>query len=202
MSEKCVICGGVLPLYGKSGQPPTTCSGECRAVRKRQRRTDANRRAKELYAADPARRARARTYARERQRMKAADPALRAHRDQLHREWTAANREHLRERGRARSKSPARRAWTRRRDLRRAYGITPEEFAAKLATQGGRCAICGTTKPGGKGNWHLDHDHAFDARDTRGHRGLLCHGCNTALGAFDDSPRLLRAAASYLQKHA
>lgn len=197
----CVICGGTLPPYGKAGAPPEVCSAECRAKREQRRRELANERAKQRHASDPFRREKARTYARERQRMKAADPILRARRDRLNREWAKANKEHLRARDRTRNKTEKRRAWTRQRDLDRAYGITPEKFDAKLASQGGKCAVCSVTDPGGKGGWHLDHDHALDPRDQRSHRGLLCHACNTALGAFNDSPTLLRAAAAYLQRH-
>lgn len=85
---------------------------------------------------------------------------------------------------------------------RRAYGITAEDFAAMLVRQNGRCAICRATEPGGSGGWHLDHDHRFDAKDARGHRGLLCFGCNRALGQFRDDHRIISAAADYLQDHA
>jgi hypothetical protein len=81
---------------------------------------------------------------------------------------------------------------------RRVYGISPEEFAAMLAAQGGRCAICGADKPSGKGDWHLDHDHAFEKRDRRGHRGVLCAHCNVMLGMAADDPARLLAAAAYL----
>jgi len=74
------------------------------------------------------------------------------------------------------------------------YGIKPAEFDALLDSQGGRCAICRTETAGGKGGWHVDHDHA-----TGRIRGLLCHGCNIALGYFRDDPDRLRAAMAYLE---
>jgi len=76
------------------------------------------------------------------------------------------------------------------------YGITPEEYAALLKSQGGRCAICRIDTPRGKGGWHLDHDHA-----TGRMRGLLCHGCNIALGYFADDLDRLRGAIAYLEAH-
>lgn len=73
------------------------------------------------------------------------------------------------------------------------YGLTPDQFATMLADQEGRCAICRADSPGGKGGWHVDHDH-----QTGTVRGLLCHGCNLGLGNFVDDPGRLRAAADYL----
>jgi hypothetical protein len=64
--------------------------------------------------------------------------------------------------------------------LRRNYGITQDEYLRMEASQGGRCAICGTED---KGKWqylHVDHCHA-----TGKVRGLLCVKCNTALGWFE-----------------
>ena len=65
-----------------------------------------------------------------------------------------------------------------------------------LEEQGGACAICRSTSPGGKGRFHVDHDHV-----TQEIRGLLCHGCNTTLGQVKDSPAALRAAAEYLEDY-
>jgi predicted nucleic acid-binding Zn ribbon protein len=77
------------------------------------------------------------------------------------------------------------------------YGVTPDRFAEMLAEQGGSCGICPAAEPGGKGAWHVDHDHA-----TGRVRGLLCHHCNLGLGNFKDEPSRLRAAITYLEAHA
>lgn len=90
------------------------------------------------------------------------------------------------------------------------YGLTPEQFSALLETQGGGCAICGATEPGGRwGTWHVDHDHDCCPPHAKGGRqktcgkcvrGVLCQGCNLLLGfARDDAERLARAL-SYLEK--
>ncbi len=78
--------------------------------------------------------------------------------------------------------------------LQRSYSITLVGFNERLAEQDGHCAICPATQPGGKGTWHVDHDH-----QTGEVRGLLCHYCNTAIGSMNDDPALLRAAANYLE---
>lgn len=82
------------------------------------------------------------------------------------------------------------------------YGITRENFDAMLAAQGGGCAICGTTEPGGVGEWHVDHDHACcSTRRTCGNcnRGLLCGRCNIMLGYARDDTNLLASAIAYLR---
>ena len=89
----------------------------------------------------------------------------------------------------------------RARHLLAKYGITPDDFDAMVEAQGGRCAVCGCTEPGGRGTWHIDHDHACcPGQVTCGRclRGLLCSNCNTGLGFFKDNPFVLRSAARYL----
>ena len=78
--------------------------------------------------------------------------------------------------------------------LRKDYGLTAEEYEARLLRQGGGCAICGT-KATGKAERKLsvDHDHKSGAL-----RGLLCHQCNFGLGQFRDDTVLLSKAISYL----
>jgi hypothetical protein len=80
------------------------------------------------------------------------------------------------------------------------YGLTPEEFDAKLEAQGGMCAVCGKPpKPDGiraASQLHQDHDHL-----TGLNRDLLCSTCNYGLGQFKDDPALLRAAADYIDRH-
>jgi hypothetical protein len=88
------------------------------------------------------------------------------------------------------------RATARRRHLKMTYGITPEEYDAILARQGGVCAIC---KGSRSYNLAVDHDHAiaaeFSLRESI--RGLLCKRCNKLLRDVRDSVEVLRAAADY-----
>lgn len=98
------------------------------------------------------------------------------------RAWAKANPERVR-------------AKTRRMDLKKSYGMTVSTFNAMLMAQGGACAICRTTEPGGMGNFHVDHCHA-----TGKNRALLCARCNVALGMAGDDPDRLRAMADYLER--
>ena len=77
--------------------------------------------------------------------------------------------------------------------VRAMYGIEPDEYLEMCNSQQGKCAICGN-EPTTQRGLHLDHCH-----DTGQVRGLLCHGCNTGLGAFSDDPELLAKAIGYLR---
>ncbi len=85
--------------------------------------------------------------------------------------------------------------------LRRLYGMSLDDYEARLREQGGRCAICGGTDPqqkagpNGASDFVVDHDHSTGAV-----RGLLCGGCNTGLGLFRDDPVRLEAALRYLAR--
>lgn len=83
-----------------------------------------------------------------------------------------------------------------KQNLKRAYGITIEEYDAMLMAQGGLCLICHTDSPGGRGRFNVDHDH-----DTGKIRGLLCQSCNIAIGHMREDPKRLRSAADYLEYH-
>jgi hypothetical protein len=66
-----------------------------------------------------------------------------------------------------------------------------------LAAQGGVCAACGETPSPrrGKSIWNVDHDHS-----TGRVRGILCTGCNSAIGHLQDDPERCRKAAAYLER--
>lgn len=88
----------------------------------------------------------------------------------------------------------------------RLYRIRSEIYDALLASQGGKCAICKTDKPGGNpGNsFCIDHDHSCcPGKKSCGEciRGLLCNGCNTGIGLLKDNPTITQAATDYLLKH-
>ena len=80
-------------------------------------------------------------------------------------------------------------------------GLTLDEYLERYDNQSGECAIC--RKPGTRvGDFSrgredvlaVDHSHS-----TGSTRGLLCLGCNVALGHFQDNVDLLKAATDYLR---
>jgi hypothetical protein len=85
--------------------------------------------------------------------------------------------------------------WVRNKFLMKQYGMTLKEYNVLLQVQNHKCALCGSSEPGGKGSFHVDHDHK-----TGRIRSLLCHGCNIGLGFFKDDISLLKKAINYLRK--
>lgn len=73
------------------------------------------------------------------------------------------------------------------------YKLTPEKYYDMLVAQAGGCAICGKAPKPGK-VLCVDHNHKTGAV-----RGLLCAGCNHALGVFGDTTTGLRKAIQYLE---
>lgn len=72
--------------------------------------------------------------------------------------------------------------------LKHKYGITLEDLNNMKEEQNHSCKIC--TKEG-----EMVVDHCHDSGEVR---GLLCSGCNKALGFFVDSPINLHNAIIYL----
>ncbi len=89
----------------------------------------------------------------------------------------------------------ARRAkYHRKSQLRRAYGLSVEDYQTMLEMQGDACGLCG--KSAAEEGRQLSVDHCHRSGQVR---ALLCTCCNTGLGKFADSPALLRIAARYLE---
>ena len=74
----------------------------------------------------------------------------------------------------------------------RKYGLSATSYYRLLASQGGKCAICGRLSLNKL--LAVDHNHI-----TGEVRGLLCQNCNTGLGQFSESPEMLDRAAEYLR---
>lgn len=85
--------------------------------------------------------------------------------------------------------------------LRSKYGIPLIEYDKLFLKQNGVCALCK------KSECRIDHqtnklkalsvDHCHDTKIIR---GLLCAGCNMAIGLFKHNPDLLRKAALYCEQ--
>lgn len=103
---------------------------------------------------------------------------------------------------RGRVKREASNAGRRRRydsTMRSQYGMSAESIEAMLVAQGGKCPGCETeirlyAGTGSETGAQLDHCHA-----TGKVRGLLCSGCNNALGAVKDDPQRLARLVRYLE---
>ncbi len=71
------------------------------------------------------------------------------------------------------------------------YGITMDDYDSLYADQKGCCLICSKHKD----SLVIDHNHITGVV-----RGLLCSGCNTALGQFQDNVDMLTKAIEYIKE--
>lgn len=87
--------------------------------------------------------------------------------------------------------------------LQRTYGLSLEEYEQMYRDQNGVCACCGqseTVRPGrtrrnqAKPVLQVDHCHTTGAV-----RGLLCTGCNTALGSLGEDPERVKSLLKYIE---
>ena len=77
------------------------------------------------------------------------------------------------------------RTWER---LLRVYGLSKDQFEEMFLKQGHRCKLCGASDI----TPCVDHDY-----ETGAVRGILCIGCNVALGAYE----AMKALGSKLDKY-
>lgn len=82
-----------------------------------------------------------------------------------------------------------------KKQLRHRYGLSVAEYQERLLLQEGVCAICKRSDAFRK---HLSVDHIHGTNPPI-IRGLLCGHCNSAIGFFQDSPKLLLTAVEYLR---
>ena len=129
----------------------------------------------------------------------AENPEYRRRRNENNRAYRAVHKAEINERRRQRRRNPeyrekqenAQRLRNRRKSKLEVYGITLEDYNAMLVRQGGVCEICKKQRPE---TLCIDHCHS-----TGKVRGLLCRNCNSALGFYEDDPRVTRAATVYLE---
>lgn len=88
----------------------------------------------------------------------------------------------------------------RKSDLKKKYGLIPEDLERMLRDQDNKCAICGQeiflhgSSVDKNKIARVDHNH-----ETGKIRGLLCNDCNRGIGLLKDSPLLLANALKYLE---
>lgn len=101
--------------------------------------------------------------------------------------WLSNNREKVNESRKVNRKTPY---LSRLEVLRNKYGLSEEDYESIRDVQKGRCAICGKSlEPP-----CVDHCH-----ETGRVRGLLCVGCNTAIGQFKDDVEVMKKAIDYIE---
>jgi Recombination endonuclease VII len=121
----------------------------------------------------------------------AADPVYRAKKNTAHKKWEQANRPKVNARRRERYANDPKAALAARKGwLKRAYGLTLEQYDVMVQRQNGLCMLCRRRPIEGL---CVDHCHVVEML-----RSLLCRRCNAGLGKFDDNPNLLRGGADYL----
>jgi hypothetical protein len=98
------------------------------------------------------------------------------------------------------TRDPEHQQQAKERSLRRYYGLSVEDYRALLASQDNCCAACGVSFDDARA--HIDHDHACCPTPRAcGEcvRGILCSGCNRALGFVNDDPEKLIGLYDYLK---
>lgn len=85
-----------------------------------------------------------------------------------------------------------RRELDRRRELKKKYGMTFEDWEKLKKSQGGKCAICERVPD------KLVTDHCHKTGKVC---GLLCDRCNRGIGLLRDNSDLVGKAAEYLKKN-
>lgn len=82
-------------------------------------------------------------------------------------------------------------ASNRNTKLKRAYGITQEQYLEMSLRQDNKCACCGRET-----KLVVDHCHT-----TGKIRELLCNNCNTALGLLNEDTTIVQNLSTYIRKH-
>ena len=121
------------------------------------------------------------------------------------REYYERNKENLKKRHRSYYENNKERILSREKELRDPeakwaynleykFGITVEQYKLMYEQQRGLCLICEKPPTGRFKKLAVDHCHS-----TGKIRGLLCSGCNRAIGYLKDDPQMLEKAAAYLR---
>lgn len=195
MALKCRDCGMEIFRASRTGPNPRRCQ-ECKETFKKASSSRSYQKNKDRI------------------RVRASVPEKKARKREYMAQWYSANKENQILKGKERYqqnrefylkkqaeyRTTVGKANVAAAERKRRFNVSVTEIEMIRQEQGDRCAICQTDTPGGRGGWHFDHDHSFSKKDSRGHRGLLCHNCNLGLGHFQDNEDILSKAIAYLQK--
>lgn len=129
---------------------------------------------------------------REAMREKRKDPAVRKAAYKRHTEWARRNKDHLNAKARKRNAIPENQRKRKAKWLEKKYGLTLEQYEAKIAKSGGKCPIC--KEPLGA-KAATDHDHA-----TGKVRDVLCASCNRWIGFIENNRQLVKPMLKYLDR--
>ena len=101
-------------------------------------------------------------------------------------------------RSKLRNKSPEKlKLSNRNTKLKRAYGITHNDYLLMLEQQNYKCACCGIdNKDSGVKGLVVDHNHT-----TGEVRQLLCNNCNTALGLLKEDKTIINNLLKYIEEY-
>ena len=137
--------------------------------------------------ADPEKAAIYRAKKKAEQERRKADPEIAAKEREYHKEYKKLHRKKLNTASRDRYRAIGPVLHLRRKGLSDSLLATVKSAL--------KCEICGGDPDGRWKRLVIDHCHS-----TGKFRGMLCNNCNHGLGKFQDSPELLRQAATYLDQ--
>jgi hypothetical protein len=80
----------------------------------------------------------------------------------------------------------------RKRNLKKKYGLSVEQYDKMFNKQNKRCACCNRETD----KLVVDHNHTTGAI-----RELLCSPCNTALGLLNEDVTVMQNMSNYVRKH-
>lgn len=112
-------------------------------------------------------------------------------------EWRKRNRESVNAKQREYQRANpdvARRSWVKKK-----YGMTWDEYQSMVFTHDNRCGVCWRTADEAEPGRLLSVDHCHETGRVR---GLLCGGCNRALGLLQDDVLRIRKLAEYVERYA
>ena len=80
-----------------------------------------------------------------------------------------------------------------RSNMKRRYGLDEKAYESLFLEQEGKCKVCKMSIEYKSKSTHIDHNH-----ETLEVRGLLCHGCNTAIGLLREDRGTILSLLDYL----